>query len=75
VIESELAHKALIGPSPFDRTLSSVHPLDILLDAWNLTTSEGVQGSSTICVATLDKQVNCLPPLPFMMSVILNLFI
>jgi protein phosphatase PTC7 len=40
--------------------LSNIHPLDVILDAWNLTLSEGVQGSSTICVATLDKKLNQL---------------
>jgi protein phosphatase PTC7 len=45
---------------PLTLDLSSVHPLDIILDAWNLTTSEGIQGSATLCIATLDKQLNQL---------------
>jgi protein phosphatase PTC7 len=40
--------------------LHQIHPLDVILDAWNLTISEGTQGSSTICVATLDKKLNQL---------------
>lgn len=31
-----------------------------MLDAWNVTTSEGINGSSTICIATLDKKLNQL---------------
>ena len=40
--------------------LPTIHPLDIILDAWNLTTGEGIEGSCTICVATLDKKLNQL---------------
>jgi hypothetical protein len=40
--------------------LDPVHPLDVIMDAWNRTSSEGVVGSSTICVATLDKKLGQL---------------
>lgn len=30
------------------------------MDAWNMTNSEGVVGSTTICVATLDKKLGQL---------------
>lgn len=60
VIESDLTHRELIRHSPFDRDLDPVHPLDVIMDAWNMTTSDAVVGSSTICVATLDKKLNQL---------------
>lgn len=60
VIESDYVHRALIRHSPFESDLDPIHPLDVILDAWNLTTSEEVPGSSTICVATLDKKLNQL---------------
>jgi hypothetical protein len=37
-----------------------IHPLDIIIDAWNQTCRERVTGSSTICVATLDNKLNQL---------------
>jgi hypothetical protein len=37
-----------------------IHPLDIIIDAWNQTCREKVTGSSTICVATLDNKLNQL---------------
>ena len=37
-----------------------MHPLDVIMDAWNMTNSEGVVGSSTICVATLDRKLGQL---------------
>lgn len=40
--------------------LDPIHPLDVMMDAWNVTTSEGVMGSSTFCIATLDKKLNQL---------------
>ncbi len=40
--------------------LDPVHPLDVIMDAWNMTNSEGVVGSSTICVATLDRKLGQL---------------
>jgi protein phosphatase PTC7 len=46
--------------SPFDRDLDPIHPLDVIMDAWNLTTSQGIVGSSTICVATLDRKLGQL---------------
>ena len=45
-----------IHPSDLD----PVHPLDVIMDAWNMTNSEGVVGSTTICVATLDKKLGQL---------------
>ena len=40
--------------------LDPVHPLDVMMDAWNMTNSECVVGSSTICIATLDKKLGQL---------------
>eukprot|EP00598_Pedospumella_elongata_P000750 CAMPEP_0184970654 /NCGR_PEP_ID=MMETSP1098-20130426/3044_1 /TAXON_ID=89044 /ORGANISM="Spumella elongata, Strain CCAP 955/1" /LENGTH=570 /DNA_ID=CAMNT_0027492613 /DNA_START=288 /DNA_END=2000 /DNA_ORIENTATION=+ len=60
VIESDMQHRELIRHSPFDRDLDAVHPLDVIMDAWNMTNSEGVVGSSTICVATLDRKLGQL---------------
>eukprot|EP00428_Durinskia_dybowskii_P073064 CAMPEP_0170412594 /NCGR_PEP_ID=MMETSP0117_2-20130122/31058_1 /TAXON_ID=400756 /ORGANISM="Durinskia baltica, Strain CSIRO CS-38" /LENGTH=574 /DNA_ID=CAMNT_0010670307 /DNA_START=151 /DNA_END=1875 /DNA_ORIENTATION=- len=40
--------------------LDPVHPLDVIMDAWNMTNSECVVGSSTICIATLDKKLGQL---------------
>lgn len=37
-----------------------MHPIDVIMDAWNMTTQERVNGSSTICVATLDRKLNQL---------------
>lgn len=34
----------------------AITPLDVMLDAWNLTVGEGTKGSCTMCVATLDKR-------------------
>ena len=34
--------------------------MDVIMDAWNMTCSEGVVGSSTVCVATLDKKLGQL---------------
>lgn len=60
VIEADFTHRALVRHSPFESDLTPIHPLDVIMDAWNLTTSEEVSGSSTICVATLDKKLNQL---------------
>jgi protein phosphatase PTC7 len=48
---------ALLGISN-DR--GPIHPLDVIIDAWNATTDAEITGSSTICVATLDAQRNQL---------------
>lgn len=40
--------------------MDPVHPLDVILDAWNMTNNEGIVGSSTICVATLNKKLSQL---------------
>ena len=37
-----------------------IHPLDVIIDAWNSTTHEEINGSSTICVATFDHSRNQL---------------
>lgn len=60
VIEADFSHRALMGSSPFDRDLDPIHPLDVMVDAWNVTTSEQVMGSCTFCIATLDKKLNQL---------------
>lgn len=31
-----------------------------MVDAWNMTTSDRVNGSCTMCVATIDKKLNQL---------------
>lgn len=43
-----------------DLDLDPIHPLDAILDAWNTVISEGICGSCTICIATLDKKLNQL---------------
>ena len=66
VIESDALQRNLIsdasagldGFNLFDS--EPIHPLDVLVDAWTLTTAERVTGSSTICVATLDSKLNQL---------------
>jgi protein phosphatase PTC7 len=60
VVEAEFAYRSLMGSSPFDRDLDPIHPLDVMVDAWNVTSSEQVMGSCTMCVATLDKKLNQL---------------
>lgn len=35
-------------------------PLDVMVDAWNMTVTEGIAGSSTLCVAMLDRKNNQL---------------
>jgi protein phosphatase PTC7 len=37
-----------------------IRPLDVMVDAWNMTIQEQVLGSSTLCVATLDHVTNQL---------------
>ena len=39
---------------------AAIHPLDVIIEAWNATTYEEVNGSSCICVATLDNELNQL---------------
>eukprot|EP01038_Epipyxis_sp_PR26KG_P007531 gene7531-10260_t len=60
IIESAVWHKELVGDSLFERDQDPIHPLDAIIDAWNLTTNDCVNGSSTICIATLDKKLNQL---------------
>ena len=37
-----------------------IHPLDVVTDAWTLTSLEKMTGSSTMCVATVDHKLNQL---------------
>lgn len=60
VVESDVIQRELIGDSPFESGVVPIHPLDVIMDAWNMTTSDAVNGSSTVCVATLDKKLNQL---------------
>ena len=59
-IEADIAHQEIMDHSPFDRDIAPIHPLDVIVDAWNLTTIQEVVGSSTICVATLDRKLGQL---------------
>ncbi|RYG65439.1 CBS domain-containing protein [archaeon] len=60
IIAADFQHRALIHDSPFQSDLDPIHPLDVIMDAWNLTTSAEINGASTICVATLDKKLSQL---------------
>jgi len=60
VVEADAHHREIMGQSPLERDMDAIHPLDVITDAWHLTSSEEVTGSSTICVATLDKKLNQL---------------
>ena len=46
--------------SDFQSDEDPIHPLDVIIDAWNQTCREQISGSSTICVATLDNKLNQL---------------
>ena len=46
--------------SDFQSDEDPIHPLDVIIDAWNQTCREQITGSSTICVATLDNKLNQL---------------
>ena len=39
-----------------DSVQQPIHPLDVVIDAWNQTCQEKITGSCTICVATLDAK-------------------
>ena len=43
-----------------DSSRQPIHPLDVVIDAWNQTCNDKVTGSSTVCVATLDAKLNQL---------------
>lgn len=60
VVEADAMHRKIMEQSPFTVDQQPVHPLDIILDAWNMNTADGVVGSTTICVAMLDKKLNQL---------------
>jgi len=66
VIESDalqrdlLAGSGLAGGGLGLLTQDPIHPLDVIMDAWNTTSNEKVNGSCTICVATLDNNLNQL---------------
>ena len=69
VVEADAANREeLVKTSSFFSAITAdfqsdedpVHPLDIIIDAWNQTCREQITGSSTICVATLDNKLNQL---------------
>lgn len=43
-----------------DALTDPIHPLDVISEAWENTVAAKVVGSSTICVATLDRKLNQL---------------
>ena len=63
VIESESKGR-LEATSLFGQDLGieseALHPYDIIMEAWHITSAEKVQGSSTICVATVDYNLSQL---------------
>eukprot|EP00595_Chromulina_sp_UTEXLB2642_P003399 CAMPEP_0196766210 /NCGR_PEP_ID=MMETSP1095-20130614/20555_1 /TAXON_ID=96789 ORGANISM="Chromulina nebulosa, Strain UTEXLB2642" /NCGR_SAMPLE_ID=MMETSP1095 /ASSEMBLY_ACC=CAM_ASM_000446 /LENGTH=417 /DNA_ID=CAMNT_0042126961 /DNA_START=455 /DNA_END=1708 /DNA_ORIENTATION=+ len=64
VIESDSQQRMLLGEDGglglADSSLAPIHPLDVVMDAWNLSVGAKITGSSTICIATIDKQLNQL---------------
>ena len=66
VVEADFAHRHLLGSGPFAQAVlsgdgsASVHPLNVIHEAWASTTLDEVVGSSTICVATLDRKLGQL---------------
>lgn len=58
-IESDSLQRDLIGSFSLIGN-EALHPIDIIMDAWHMTTQEKINGSSTICVATLDNKLNQL---------------
>lgn len=62
--ESDALQRELLAASGFGgETLLNhepIHPIDVIMDAWYMTTSERVCGSSTVCVATVDYTSNQL---------------
>jgi protein phosphatase PTC7 len=63
-IESDNLQRELIGNGDFGGFSlicnEVLHPIDVIMDAWHMTTQEKINGSSTICVATLDNKLNQL---------------
>ena len=65
VIESDALQRSLMSDASLGSDFNlfdsePIHPLDVMVDAWSLTRSEKITGSSTICVATLDSKLNQL---------------
>lgn len=60
IIEMDVEHRKLMQDSPFGEYFNGpIHPLDVLVDAWNATSNESdIAGSSTFCIAMLDKTLN-----------------
>lgn len=66
VIESDAVQREVLGGGAFDQDglglfeQEPIHPLDVIMDAWHMTTTTEVVGSSTICLATIDNKLNQL---------------
>jgi protein phosphatase PTC7 len=66
VIESDalqrevLTGSGMVGGGLGLLTQDPIHPLDVIMDAWNMTAQEKVNGSCTICIATVDSVLNQL---------------
>lgn len=67
VIESDAVQRNVLGGSAFENSAGlglfeqePIHPLDVIMDAWHITTSDKIVGSSTICLATIDNKLNQL---------------
>ncbi len=63
VIESDALQRDVLTGSGIGLGLldqDPIHPVDIIMDAWNMTTYEKITGSSTICVAWIDRKYNQL---------------
>jgi protein phosphatase PTC7 len=43
-----------------DALTEPIHPLDVIMEAWENTLAAKVVGSSTVCLATLDRKLNQL---------------
>ena len=63
VIESDALQRDVLTGSGIGLGLldqDPIHPVDIIMDAWNMTTYEKITGSSTISVAWIDRKYNQL---------------
>jgi len=66
VIESDAVQRDVLGGGAFQEAglglfeQEPIHPLDVIMDAWHMTTSDKIVGSSTICLATIDNKLNQL---------------
>lgn len=64
IIESDNLQRQLINEhSDYESALFNsepIHPLDVIVDAWQKTRMEEISGSSTICVVSIDSVLNQL---------------